>query len=191
MDFLKDLGLTAVAALSAQLVVTAVAVGVYRPLFWIVVAILISSLVLAKRKAIVGVTVLILVGGFSYSGILARAVLEHQEEQVMTALRSIREAEKTFKGRSMKFGSLPELIGAGLITQDLADGVYADYQLGLTATATAYEVVASPITRDDRLAYGWSFFLDESGIIRGAAYGKMNNYRRAGPGDNAIRQERQ
>jgi hypothetical protein len=59
-----------------------------------------------------------------------------------------------------------------------------------SATAKSYEVVATPTRRDDAYAYvGWAFFLDESGVICGAPYGKNNGYRVASKSDQPIRQQ--
>ena len=126
----------------------------------------------------------------SCSGIAARARQEKNAAEAAQKLRDVRAAERTFKARHDRFGTLVELAEAGLLGLPPADRTSAVYRFSSSATANSYEVAATPTRRDDAYAYvGWSFFLDESGVIRGAPYGKADGYRVAGKGDQPIQQQ--
>lgn len=85
---------------------------------------------------------------------------------------------------------LVDLVETGLLGLPPADRTSAVYRFSSSATANSYEITATPTTRDDAYAYvGWAFFLDESGVIRGAPYGKANGYRVASKSDQPIRQQ--
>jgi hypothetical protein len=120
------------------------------------------------------------------SGVRSR-LNDEKAEQVM---KDIRSAEATFKQRRAKYGELRELIDAGVLSNSLAGGVAFEHQFQVRANATSYESVSVPTEKNDQLAYvGWSFYLDESGVIRGCAYGKANRYVRAGRHDPPIRSQ--
>jgi hypothetical protein len=64
------------------------------------------------------------------------------------------------------------------------------HRFDLRATEKTYEGVAVPVEKDDKMAYvGWSFYVDESGVIRGAAYGKSDGYALAGKQDPPVRSQ--
>jgi hypothetical protein len=64
---------------------------------------------------------------------------------------------------------LEELIDAGLLSKSLSEGLEQGYRFEVRANAKTFRGVAVPAEKDDKLAYiGWSFYLDESGVIRGA-----------------------
>jgi hypothetical protein len=126
----------------------------------------------------------------SCSGIASRAREEKNEAEAAQRLRDVRSAERAFKARHDRFGTLDDLIEAGLLRLPPADRTSTAYRFSSSATASSYEITATPTTRDDAYAYvGWAFFLDESGVIRGAPYGKDNGYRVAGKSDQPIRQQ--
>ena len=60
----------------------------------------------------------------------------------------------------------------------------------LKANENTYESMAVPADKDDRDAYvGWSFYVDQSGVIRGTAYGKHNAYVTAGKDAPPVRSQ--
>jgi len=123
----------------------------------------------------------------SCSKIASRAREEKNEADAAQRLRDVRSAERTFKGRHDRFGTLDDLVAAGVLGLPPAS---AAYRFSSSATATSYEITATPTKRDDAYAYvGWAFFLDESGVIRGAPYGKNNGYRIASKNDQPIRDQ--
>jgi hypothetical protein len=84
-------------------------------------------------------------------------------------IRAIGSAQSTFQSTegAGRFGTLDELIKAGLVPKDLTQG--HGYKIDLTVSGTRYEITAVP------LEYGksgkLSFFLDESGVLRAGDHG--------------------
>jgi hypothetical protein len=126
----------------------------------------------------------------SCSGIASRARRERDEAEATQTLRDVRSAEKTLKARHDRFGTLVDLVEAGLVALPPRDRTSAVYRLSNSVTSNSYEITATPTTRNDAYAYvGWAFFLDESGVIRGTPYGKDNGYRLASKSDQPIREQ--
>jgi hypothetical protein len=126
----------------------------------------------------------------SCSGIATRARQQKNEAEAAQTLRDVRAAERTFKARHDRFGTLADLAEAGLLGLPPAGRTTAAYRFSSSATASSYEITETPTTRDDAYAYvGWAYFLDESGVIRGAPYGKDNGYRVASKSDQPIREQ--
>lgn len=97
------------------------------------------------------------------------------EGAAIRALRTLSSAEATYQatvGSSASYGTMEELFRAGLIDAKLASKMNSGYRFEITVTPRSsfdpakYEVVATPLT------YGTtgtrSFFIDESGVVRGA-----------------------
>ena len=111
-----------------------------------------------------------------------------QEEKALQGIRAIRSAEDTFHQRHGRYGEWKELIDAGLLSPSLAEGVAFGHRFELRIKGNRYESVGVPVERDDRVAYvGSSFYVDESRVIRGRAYGKDNAYARADKNSEPIR----
>ena len=105
-------------------------------------------------------------------------------------MKGIRSAEDAFRQRRATFGGLKELIDADLLPTSLADGMEAGHRFELKANENTYEAVAVPAEKDDRYAYvGWAFYLDESGVIRGIAYGNDSGYVIAGKDAPPVRSQ--
>lgn len=120
----------------------------------------------------------------SCSGIRSRL----NSEEANQVMRDIRSAETMFRERHAKFGGLDLLIEAGLLSSSLADGTEADYGFEVKAFVSKYEALAVPLEKDDQKQYvGWSFYLDESGVIRGRPFGKAGGYVVAGKTDPPVR----
>ena len=108
-------------------------------------------------------------------------------EQVM---RDIRSAEDTFLQRHGRYGEWKELIDAGLLSPSLAAGAGFGHRFELRSQGKNYQSVAVPIQKSDRQAYlGWSFYVDESRVIRGTPYGKDNGYARADKNSPPVRSQ--
>lgn len=124
-------------------------------------------------------------------GSCSGAGLRVNDERAEEAVRGIRAAEAIFKVKSGRFATLHELVDAGLVGRGLADNVEFNHRFNIAAARDTYEAVAIPVDRDDRYAYmGWSFYVDESGVIRGSAYGKAKGYVVAGKHDPPVRSQR-
>lgn len=120
------------------------------------------------------------------SGMQSR-VNDDKAEQVM---RDIRAAESGFRTKNGRFASAGDLIETGGVTSVSRDLAVFDHRFEISATKDTYEAVAVPVGRDDRYEYvGWSFYLDESGVIRGRPYGKANEYVAAGKKDPAVQSQ--
>jgi hypothetical protein len=109
------------------------------------------------------------------------------DEKAGQAMRELRNAEKTFQQQRGRFGELRELVEAGLVAQSLAGDTGSGRRFEIRVTGGSYEIVATPVKKDDTLGYvGWSFYCDESGVIRGRPYGRDNGYAAPGKDDPAI-----
>jgi hypothetical protein len=123
-------------------------------------------------------------------GIVGRARQEKSEADAKQRLRDIRAAETTFREHHSRFGTVAELVANGPLAARSTDDAEAAFPFECAADSNRYAVAAIPAKRNDRYQYvGWSFFLDESGVIRGASYGKANGYRAAGRIDEPIPQQ--
>jgi len=136
--------------------------------------------------------VLIVAWTTACSDIYSRVIKERKAADAQQVLRDFRAAEATFASQAKKFGTLPELVQAGLMRTDLIDSLRAHYAFKVTVAQTSYQVSAVPVHREDGKAYvDWSFFLDQSGVLRGRAFGKANGYTPAGKEDAPLMKEQQ
>lgn len=92
---------------------------------------------------------------------------EMNEIIAMTAVQMIASAEQTYKADKGNYGSLESLTEAKLIQKDILDKY--GYRFDVTTSGNGFEVVAMPTE------YGKtgkrSFFIDQSGVIRGDDHG--------------------
>jgi hypothetical protein len=81
-------------------------------------------------------------------------------------LRLIRKAETAYRSqdRQNRFGTLQELLSNGLIDADLASGAKNGYRFDVRVGKDSFTAIATPQEYD--VTGSWSFYLDESGIIR-------------------------
>ena len=111
--------------------------------------------------------VLLMIGGFASAS--AQPPLATNEAIAQSAMRMIVSAEATYQATKGdgNYGTLDQLVEQTLITKDLLQKY--GYKVDITAAGTKFEVSAVP------LEYGAtgkrSFFVDESGVIRGADNG--------------------
>ena len=105
-------------------------------------------------------------------------------------MRDIRAAEDTFHQRHGRYGEWKELIDEGLLSGPVAEGTAFGHRFELRTQGKGYQSVSTPVEKDDRQAYvGWSFYVDESRVIRGTPYGKDNSYARADKNSPPIRSQ--
>lgn len=88
------------------------------------------------------------------------------EVGAQSAMRSIRKAENIYRSRDSqnRFGTLQELHSSGLIDADLASGTKNGYRYDVRVGKDSFSAIATPLEHD--VTGSWSFYLDESGIIR-------------------------
>jgi hypothetical protein len=121
------------------------------------------------------------------SGCSAGVRTRLDEEMALDLMRKIKSAEQTFKQQHARYGEWKDLIDAGLLPGSLADGMEVGHRFELKAGERHYESVAFPMKRDDTFAYvGASFYVDESGVIRGCPYGRSNGYIAANKSDRPV-----
>jgi hypothetical protein len=107
------------------------------------------------------------IGCSSTKGIHSRL----NQEAIRATLIKIHEAQMTFRSKKEngKYGTLQELLTAGLIDSTIATGNYRGYFVKVRVTDNSFEAVAIP------QIYGqtgsWSFFVNEEGVIRGEVKG--------------------
>lgn len=108
------------------------------------------------------------------------------EEKAKTTLAKIRDAEVEFEKRHGKgnYASLSELVKEGLVLSELEDGEDSGYRFTINTAKRKYSAQAVPIdypTDESHRAYAYydySFYLDQSGLIRMADMPRI-----AGPSD--------
>jgi hypothetical protein len=103
------------------------------------------------------------------AGEAGQSPLRSNEGMARMALSSIARAEQQYRDDKDRgvYGTLDQLIAEGEISKDFLEG--HGYRIELTVTGTKFEATAVP------LEYGTtglvSFFIDETGIMRGADHG--------------------
>ena len=90
------------------------------------------------------------------------------ERQAMSSLWQVSYAQRSYKEKNgSRYGSLEELIAEGMLSEDAMKNEH--YKIAMTVTAEGFEVSAVPVE------YGktgkLSFFMDQSGIMRGGDHG--------------------
>ena len=96
-------------------------------------------------------------------------------ENALNSLRQLRVAQESYRVKLAhhRYGTLEELYNAGLIDAELGSGTKAGYRFELAPLEASFKVTAIPIE------YGrtgdWSFYLDESGVIRGQTSNRQPN----------------
>ena len=90
------------------------------------------------------------------------------EVGAQSSIRLIRQAETTYRSQNdqYRFGTLQELHSSGLIDAELASGTKRGYRYDVRVGKGSYTATAVPVEYD--VTGSWSFYLDESGVIRGS-----------------------
>lgn len=89
------------------------------------------------------------------------------EVGAQSSLRLIRKAETAYRSqdRQNRFGTLQELHSSGLIDTDLASGAKNGYRFDVRVGKDSFTAIATP--QEYNVTGSWSYYLDESGVIRG------------------------
>jgi hypothetical protein len=107
------------------------------------------------------------------------------------AVKDLIRAEQEFKRKPGmgRWGTIQELLDAGIVDRNLTSGVRDGYRFDLRISGESYQITAVPVTPpNDKLAFlGTAYFADESGIIRGRAYGKDSSYALPGKEDAVVK----
>jgi hypothetical protein len=82
------------------------------------------------------------------------------------SLLMLKKAQDIFKAKWGRYASLQELEKDHLIAHSLALGTQDGYQFSILANVSSYKVSAIPIKFKE--TGGWSYYMDETGVIRGA-----------------------
>ena len=102
-------------------------------------------------------------------GLLSCAQTRYRLNEVsaQASLRAIRKAETIYRSQDPqnRFGTLQELHSSGLIEADLASGTKDGYRIDVQVSKGSFSAIATPLEYD--VTGSWSFYVDESGIIRG------------------------
>ncbi|MEO8436203.1 MAG: hypothetical protein ABI596_14980 [Pyrinomonadaceae bacterium] len=108
--------------------------------------------------------VLMMVAGVSAGSNTSPA--DMNEAVAKSALRTIVAAEETYKATSGNgsYGTMDQLATAGLVSRDLFEKY--GYKFEVTVSGTRFEATATP--KEYGVTGSPSFFVDESGIVRGA-----------------------
>ena len=90
------------------------------------------------------------------------------EVGAQSSLRLIRKAESTYRSQDSqhRFGTLLELHARGLIEAELASGTKDGYRYQVNVGNDSFTAIATPLEYD--VTGSWSFYVDESGVIRGS-----------------------
>ena len=96
-------------------------------------------------------------------------------EGALKSLRLLSVAEELYRAKPghIRYGTLRELYEERLIDAELASGTKAGYRFELTPLETSFRLTAVPI-QHGTTGYG-SFYLDESGLIRGHSENREPN----------------
>ena len=91
------------------------------------------------------------------------------QDRAEASMRAIRSAEATFLATNHRYGSLGDLGSAKLIDEELARGTNYGYRFKVVVENTSYRATAVPVKYgwNEGGTGSWSFYLDESGVIRG------------------------
>ena len=92
------------------------------------------------------------------------------EDDAISSLRTVREAEVAFRSAHGRYGTLQELASDRLIQNSVATGIFRGYKFTLVATSNSYEARAVPTKYGANVYSGtgsMSYYLDQSGLIRG------------------------
>ena len=108
--------------------------------------------------------VLMMVAGVSAG--TRQSPLDMNEAVAQSALRTLVSAEESYKATSGNgsYGTMEQLATAGLVSRDLFEKY--GYKFELTVSGTKFEAGATP--KEYGVTGRLSFFVDESGVIRGA-----------------------
>ena len=90
------------------------------------------------------------------------------EVGAQSSIRLIRKAETIYRSQNdrNRFGTLQDLHSGNLIDAELASGTKRGYRFDVRVGKDSYTTTAVPLEYD--VTGSWSFYVDESGVIRGS-----------------------
>lgn len=96
-------------------------------------------------------------------------------EKAQTTIKTIRAAEKRFiaLNKGERYGELSELKSRGLIDPTLATGKQNGYYFEVIVEDRKFRALAVPIQYNR--TGSWSFYVDESGVIKGTSLDRKAN----------------
>lgn len=105
------------------------------------------------------------------------------EVGAQSSLKLIRKAQTTYRSQDPqgRFGTLRDLHSKGLIDQELAGGIKSGYRFDIQVRNDSFAATATPL--EYNVSGSWSFYLDESGVIRGT----VRQGKAATVNDNPVR----
>lgn len=97
-------------------------------------------------------------------------IIRLNEGVAVGRMKSIRTAQETYRKTTGagKYGTMNDLITTNLITNEVNSGGSIGYKFDLKITEEGYEVYAVPTRYGEKGTGIFSYYLDQSGIIRGA-----------------------
>lgn len=89
------------------------------------------------------------------------------QDKAESSMKAIRAAQATFRAQRGNggYGTLEELAANKLIDPAIASGIKDGYKFKVEVSGTSFKATAVPLKYKE--TGSWSFYLDESGIIRG------------------------
>jgi len=128
-----------------------------------------KKVILEKNQFLLSVLCFLVVAGLLADLSCGNARYRLNEESAALSMKSIRSAERKFfttdgKGR---YGTLGELGIAGLIDSKLATGIKDGYQFEIRVEGASFKATAIPVEYDR--TGSWSFYMNESGVLRGTS----------------------
>jgi Tfp pilus assembly protein PilE len=89
------------------------------------------------------------------------------EDSAVENLKNLRDMQSKYFNKHSSYADVKELCLSRLVQESLCDGVDQGYKFNIEAIGTKYTINAVPISYGIKGTGTISFFLDESGIIRG------------------------
>ena len=98
-----------------------------------------------------------------------RIDLRYNEVATIAILKSIREGQKIYKSNNPgKYATLQDLLNLKLIEGQFQNGAAYGYQYDLQLAGNGYKVFVTPVRFGEHGTGHFSFYLDETGVIRAA-----------------------
>lgn len=138
---------------------------------------MIGNLVLTRCISSIGAVVLLLT---SISCFAPSDNSRINEIKATQTLLSIREAQKVFKAKFGTYGTLQDLTDGKLLDPTLINGDKDGYKFEITLSENKYKALATP--QRFKTTGVWAYYLDETGVIRGASKDGVT----VGPSDYPI-----
>lgn len=118
------------------------------------------------KPVLIGVGVLLAFFGYFLWG--TRIVDRVEVGLVVDEVVRIRDGEVVFRERFGRYGTLEELVRERLVSGDVADGEAWGFEFELAAGRSGYQLRVREVLTGDEVRERLSFFVDESGVIRGS-----------------------